>query len=49
MNFRYAQGLGVCAPQPIGTIFERPVMRIREPQARYSNFEPLAEGCLAAA
>jgi EAL domain-containing protein (putative c-di-GMP-specific phosphodiesterase class I) len=49
MNFRYAQGFGVCAPQPIDTIFERPVMRISEPQLQYPGFEPPPEGSLAAA
>jgi EAL domain-containing protein (putative c-di-GMP-specific phosphodiesterase class I) len=49
MNFRYAQGFGVCAPQPMDMIFERSVIRISEPQVQRPNFGLPAEGFFAAA
>lgn len=49
MNFRYAQGFGVCAPQHIDAIFERPVLQASEPPVQRPDFDPPAEGLLAAA
>jgi EAL domain-containing protein (putative c-di-GMP-specific phosphodiesterase class I) len=49
MNFRYAQGFGVCAAQPIDTRFERAVMQVSEPQVERLDFDPHSGGLLAAA
>jgi EAL domain-containing protein (putative c-di-GMP-specific phosphodiesterase class I) len=48
-RFRYAQGFGVCAPQPIDTDFERPLLRVNALEAEDPNFDPPAEASLAAA